>query len=241
MGCTFNNLHVRTGDLTRVRDAAIRQELGPFAVAKSGEGWTTLCPEEMSLGGGPVAKRLAQDLDTVVLFFSCYDSDVFSYERYDGGERVDAYVSNPGEVDMDADYDAAPRGGDHEKLQKLCLPGTSLDVLERLLRQRRVQNLSDQELKCRQIAERHQWLEAAKKRYEEMKDKVPGLTLESVLESAKQNFIPSVDEEAVCREDLAKKLGEYLGIDASASTMDYAATEEPWLSRSTVAWERING
>jgi hypothetical protein len=130
MGCTFDNLQVRIGDLPRVRAAALRQGLAPFAVAKSGENWTTLCPKEMSFEGGAVAKRLAQDLDTVVLFFSCYDSDVFSYERYDAGEQVDAYVSNPGEVDADADYDAPPRGGDHEKLHTLCLPGTPLDALK---------------------------------------------------------------------------------------------------------------
>jgi hypothetical protein len=62
-----------------------------------------------------------------------------------------------------------------------------------------------------------------------------------VLEAARQNFVPSADEEAVCSEDLAKKLGEYLGIDASASMMDYAATVEPWIHQSTVTWERVDG
>jgi hypothetical protein len=239
VGTTFNNLQIRNGDVARVRDAALALRLAPFAIARSGEDWTTVCPGGRGFDGGAAAQRLSAQLGTIVFLFAGYDSSLFSYERYDSGEKTDAYVSDPVELDPDADGDAPPRGGDVERLLAVCVPGVTTEALARLLRQRRVQNLSDHELRCRQIAERHQWVEAAKARFEAMKDKVPGLSLEAVLESARQNFVPSVDQEAVLREELAAKLGEYLGIDASAAIMDHAATVEPWVRQSTVEWTHV--
>jgi hypothetical protein len=240
VGCSFANLHIRSSLVSQVGTVSRALQLAPFAIAATGEEWTTVCPRDLSYAGAETAQRVSERLEATVLLFWAHDSDVFGYERYDAGRKTDEYVSDPHWVDEDLSDDEPPRGGELDRLRALCLPGTPPQALARLLRQRCAHDLSDAQLHELQNAELERHLEQARARYEERKHKASSLSLESVLESARRDFWPSIELEAACREDLAERLGRLLGIDPEAAIASYAAVVEDWDPESPVKWERVS-
>lgn len=134
MGSTFNNFHVRTDDLDRVRQAILAAKSTAWVSVEPQNGWVSVYPYRCQ------AKSIAEQTCLPLLYLSEYDGDIAQYELFENGMLVDTFDSAPDHwVGSDIGSDEPIRYKTPEELARLagnpdvllpyCLPETRRDEL----------------------------------------------------------------------------------------------------------------
>jgi hypothetical protein len=140
VGSFFTNLHVKTEHLEGLEEALRDIVCRDAYVSTPLNGWVTVydaTTEEQDLAE---LHRLAQAIsaawETTVLGFLVIDSDVLCYVLYDCGRAQDEYNSKPDYFEVVPEAERQRVAGRPDVLARFCLPGTSAQRLENLLRPR---------------------------------------------------------------------------------------------------------
>jgi hypothetical protein len=141
MGGFYGSVHVRSNDQTAVKAAlqaiAVKQEarflLGPVV-----NGWVSIYPNH-SGQDERLAKVIARGIQGECIYVVVHDDDIFAYDYFQDGKRIDSYNSRPDYFQEVSPREKARLRGRPRLLEHLLAPGRSLQELASLLSENSVE------------------------------------------------------------------------------------------------------
>jgi hypothetical protein len=131
MGGFYGSIHIRTTETKLVRTAleGLASEAGAkFLMAPAINGWVSVFPSDAGQNI-ELAEKLAASIKQPILHCLVHDDDVFMYQLFDGGRRLDGYDSCPNYFGGEC----ADRGGSLEGFDRILPDATRRASLRELL------------------------------------------------------------------------------------------------------------
>jgi hypothetical protein len=202
-----------------------------FVADDAEQSWISVFPQmgdQDPHGLCPIVAKISETLRRPAIAFIVHDSDVFCYWLFDDGRELDHYNSAPGYFDGTS---LTPEGGDVGILGRYCVPGTSREQLEQLLRRK---NPPTGKLGAAKDA-KAVLLEKLRAEYPKMLARKPDLPgLEEMLAQAEQHLADltmpnghraSTGKAFVLAEDVANAPAGHLGIPDRRAISSYRYLE----------------
>lgn len=143
MGTFYSNCQVHSASQEAVIKALTSVLKEPAYVATAVNGWVGVYPEGGSTDPDKLGQEVSERLPGAVLVWQVYDSDVFLYTLYENGALRDEFNSAPAYFDGMLDeedeehvperIDPARVQGDPQSLLPYCVPGTTPEVIHKVL------------------------------------------------------------------------------------------------------------
>ncbi|HEV3447036.1 MAG TPA: hypothetical protein VG099_20525 [Gemmataceae bacterium] len=135
MGGFYGSVHVRSNDQTAVKAAlqaiAVKQK-ARFLLGPEVNGWVSIYPNH-SGQDERLAKVIARRIQGECIYVVVHDDDIFAYDYFQDGKRIDSYNSRPDYFQEVSAREKARLRGRPKLLEHLLAPGRSLEELASLL------------------------------------------------------------------------------------------------------------